>query len=990
MNKRKYCNTETLYDSIYYRGNDEPLSKCMFHIPDNFNHKAFVVCRITQFTTSKNGEEKRHENRSYAWYKYTSDFLLLYPEIPPSKKMFFEVIWRDCKECYDIDLDLNDPQKKLIWDKYQEELIPTFLETRRKWLFQSDWETDSHIPCISSSHGPMKKSFHIAFISGSMTPSGFEKIEDMKPFILDFKSYLDQKGLDFGIDYLIYNKNRNMRMLGSRKAFTSRYLVDESGHHLRDHVITLDGFYHKIINNSNNLNDDPEIFINSLIKADCEFDFHSIDDILDEFCDSAFEWKQRDTKKGKMWLLIRKEPSTCPICERDHDKDNQYVFINDGLVLLGCHRWLDEKKKYFAIGRIHPPTRKGLRFFPLKISSQRMIRRERLYPYVQPFVFDYRILIISAFMGKGKTTQLFNYIDPTMRILIITPRRTFSNSMNQELIRRGFNVSHYEEDKNPKDYPCFIVQCESLHKVDCDYDLIVMDECESILMQMTSEDTHKHNLMSNLSRLYSFMVSKSKILLMDAFVSAKTIDFVDSLNEIFVLEDYVSPPEDRIAVEFEKEDDLIHHMKLDLIAGKRIFFFCSLKTKLQNKILKYLEVDRYNNRIYTSDHKVPKNENIRVTWKQSQLVACTSTITVGLNFDEDDVFDSIYMLYDSMYGLPVRNAFQAHMRVRHIREKKLYYHINPTKHNLDLSINVIRSYGSFIERANQKRFPSYDAMKPCMSELVAKNRWEINNSAVVTKHMFKYFLDKCGYKEVQLVKNMEIKFFVEIEDSCIPDIAGFEGNDGDKLSNVPEEEMTKDERGQLLFAQMRNTFDMKKLSEKGLKNEVWEMMWNERKRKKIGNIFMERRVDDGFKGDWKWEIEVNMFSSLQFLQAEAIRDLCFYLEETIFIGYEIPRRWLEDFMNQILPEIERCRKLLGVRDQRKKGKPWNGKRLAKQIHAILECWGFVTFKRIVRTRKRKDGKRKEDSNFMLKFDPIYHCLYSPTYYYSSSSSSDSS
>jgi hypothetical protein len=259
--------------------------------------------------------------------------------------------------------------------------------------------------------------------------------------------------------------------------------------------------------------------------------------------------------------------------------------------------------------------------------------------------------------------------------------------------------------------------------------------------------------------------------------------------------------------------------------------------------------------------------------------------------------------------------------------------------------------------------------------------------------MFKFFLNKCGYNEVQLVKNQEISIFKEPDVNLIPNLSEFEGNDIG-FRNVPEEEMTKDERGMFLYVQFKRFFDIGKLEEKGMKEEVWRMMWNERKRMKIRNIVMEKRVDDGFRGEEEWELEINMFSSLQFLQAEAIRNLCFYLEETTFQGYDFPKQWLDMMMDKLIPEVENCRMLLMIRDQREKNKPWSGKRLAKQIDIILKKWGFARVlmdgKKRRRKGKRKDEERQLVSNFKLTFNPIYQCLYHSPSYSSSSSSSSSS
>src|ERR1700733_13899244 len=219
---RKYCNNKPYYGAQYYYGNDEPLNHCLATIPPD-SRKIFVVCMASEARTKKKGEWVNDTHRKYAWYKSIDSFILEYVQIPLDDRMFFEVLCGPCRECYDIDLDLTVPEKKAIWDKFGDTLVPLFLKARHHFItYESDWYTISNEPDISTSHGQNKISFHITFGDRNY---GFSKIEDMMPFILEFKAYLEERNLDFGIDYKIYTKRRNMRLLYSRKPFSDRFLV---------------------------------------------------------------------------------------------------------------------------------------------------------------------------------------------------------------------------------------------------------------------------------------------------------------------------------------------------------------------------------------------------------------------------------------------------------------------------------------------------------------------------------------------------------------------------------------------------------------------------------------------------------------------------------------------------------------------------------------------------------------------------------------------
>jgi hypothetical protein len=87
-------------------------------------------------------------------------------------------------------------------------------------------------------------------------------------------------------------------------------------------------------------------------------------------------------------------------------------------------------------------------------------------------------------MKMGKTKQLKNYLvnNPTNRVLFISFRKTFSNE-----IKTKFPEFQSYIDQTNLNIDKLIIQVDSLHKLDLiPYDLLILDECESIFNQLKS------------------------------------------------------------------------------------------------------------------------------------------------------------------------------------------------------------------------------------------------------------------------------------------------------------------------------------------------------------------------------------------------------------------------------------------------------------------------------------------------------------------------
>jgi late competence protein required for DNA uptake (superfamily II DNA/RNA helicase) len=107
----------------------------------------------------------------------------------------------------------------------------------------------------------------------------------------------------------------------------------------------------------------------------------------------------------------------------------------------------------------------------------------------------HRTLYVKSGMGTGKTQQLIQFIRDNFagkRVLFLSFRRTFTSELTAKLnekLGEGFRVVSYRDvHEGVLDEPYMVVQFESLHRIQPDrcFDLVVLDESESIIAQTTS------------------------------------------------------------------------------------------------------------------------------------------------------------------------------------------------------------------------------------------------------------------------------------------------------------------------------------------------------------------------------------------------------------------------------------------------------------------------------------------------------------------------
>jgi len=158
-----------------------------------------------------------------------------------------------------------------------------------------------------------------------------------------------------------------------------------------------------------------------------------------------------------------------------------------------------------------------------------------------------KTLVVRSRYGSGKTTflqRLVKKYDPK-RVLFVSYRQTLARDLMRNFGKLGFkNYLDSQEDPEVWNSPRLIVQMDSLMHVlykndkfisedafDLRYDMIILDESESLLAHMDEKTMEKKEI-----EIFSFfnqlLEHSGKLLFMDGDISGRTLSFAKSYGEM--------------------------------------------------------------------------------------------------------------------------------------------------------------------------------------------------------------------------------------------------------------------------------------------------------------------------------------------------------------------------------------------------------------------------------------------------------------------------
>lgn len=453
-----------------------------------------------------------------------------------------------------------------------------------------------------------------------------------------------------------------------------------------------------------------------------------------------------------------------------------------------------------------------------------------------PWLPERRVNLIRSFLGTGKTFRIAELIqrwtwlskNSPPRVLVLSPRRIYAENITERLEKElkvllpglwetfpsfrcylHWNMDQPLQETQPmKDYPRLVIQVESLWKLgpQVDYDFVILDECESIISQMCSFETHQSNIFKNLGVFKHLLtLQKAKIIMCDAFLGKNTWNLVQNLF-YGCLKDVTFHHNENLRSEtslvmLDSTNVWMTKAKELLMRKQKIFMVWSSKKKLltfaksliSEKVLTETACLIYTSSEYhlvlpasvvqalpddyrtklkrvsgddkdgsSSVWKINASDtvlDISMWWKLDciRLVACSPSITVGLDFPDAD-FDATFVVTSHSKSCSVRDAVQAHLRVRKNKSKTVYA-VEPKDGFRDVEKLDLSYHSALLNETAQRNATLHDPWKnvPGLPEwFVPLVEWNERRKVVQTgwhtELFFRYFLDECKYALVDDVQ----------------------------------------------------------------------------------------------------------------------------------------------------------------------------------------------------------------------------------------------
>jgi hypothetical protein len=297
-----------------------------------------------------------------------------------------------------------------------------------------------------------------------------------------------------------------------------------------------------------------------------------------------------------------------------------------------------------------------------------------------------KTLSIRSPYDTGKTQLLKTIIHDynPKRILWLTYRKTLTYDIHANF--KHLDVKSYLDRDFTADR--LIVQLESLLHLEAEhnlfndsaevpkFDLVVLDEAESLLNQFSSDTTFKgknEETFKFMEQIIKASVKSGKLIALDGDLGSRSYSFLKQFGKSINIKNtmvFNTKSLDIISDRDAFESDIVENVK----NGKKLFIPSMSNTYAIELKQKIEETSGNRNvKIYNStcDDKV-KEEDIKDiinTWSRADVVITTPTVEAGVSFDAD--------YFDKIYGVISENScsqtgfFQMLARVRKVREQDI-------------------------------------------------------------------------------------------------------------------------------------------------------------------------------------------------------------------------------------------------------------------------------------------------------------------------------
>jgi len=476
--------------------------------------------------------------------------------------------------------------------------------------------------------------------------------------------------------------------------------------------------------------------------------------------------------------------------------------------------------------------------------------------------------MIQSHLGTGKTIAITNYIrsQTIERLLIISPRKSYTHSQLGVFMADVTLLppleSYMDHTGSISHLPYVIIQVESLHRVGEwfePYDLVILDESESILTQLHSAMTNGDNLINNHQVFETALRTAKNVIFADAFMTDRTFHVAKALRDPAktILIENTFQPYSREAILLRKTGSdeanlgaFCERIMTALRAGRRIVVVWTSKRIGEEFEARHLKNGEFPYLFYHSDsdkEDVKGLQNVRERWAGIQCLMMTTSITVGISYDphiDELEYDEAFLYGSSTTALP-RDIAQSLLRVRVLKANRLTYVTN-------IPVYAVEECGftnvcNLLEKKEDHLLKEHPLAKWSMCPMWA--RWN---------HAYNENERRCSctyYKEIleRYLVNSGYTLKVELEDvpMLVQPLPRPEGVDWDNIPEITSED-AKEIRGRIHRGEahtlekrsyQRFMFSMQfKAGHEDIQRDMWVKYIESGKSESFWNVVLEKRM----------------------------------------------------------------------------------------------------------------------------------------------------
>lgn len=428
---------------------------------------------------------------------------------------------------------------------------------------------------------------------------------------------------------------------------------------------------------------------------------------LCELLTPAFLEQYAETR-NLIWLLWgveqtpRMREQIHRICKKGHNYEASWVEsvlrrfrysgLHIGSLVVWASRCAGEPAVAAILSQFVPTPLQEL--FQMTLAPARHTTTHTRFLGDDTFVFDAGddTLVVKSHLGTGKTRAILAALrgicGPAYdRVLILSARKSYTRAIRGELEADAAlpAVQSYMDLTGPlSSVPYLVLQMESLHRIATGfepYDLVVMDESESLLHQMHSVMTHGNHMIDNHTMLEKVVRTAGRVLMCDAFLTNRTFHFARELrmpSATRSLENTFQPyarEAIRLPTTSLRDGSWESQILAALGAGRRIVVVWTVRRAGLEFAEKHLAHGKISYRFYHSESSAEEQEelhHVEESWSAVQCLMMTTSITVGLSYSAEPMFDEAFLYASPRTALP-RDVAQTLLRVRALRENRLTY-----------------------------------------------------------------------------------------------------------------------------------------------------------------------------------------------------------------------------------------------------------------------------------------------------------------------------